>query len=495
MYSIPTDNLSFRKGCNSNAKRFCCSPKQRTFKRDAYTATYDLDNKLQTFGNKTITYDNDGNMTSGPITEGGNNAALEFNARGQLMGTGDVAYAYDLENTRTIVMHYDKNKILTQYRYVYNRVGNVPEVLMRVKLTNMTSQSTYYVYGAGLAYEVKITPDGQEAVRYYHYDQVGSTVAMTDSAQAITDRFHYDPWGYVLHSIGDSDTPFQFVGAYGIQTDPNGLINMRARYYNPVTKSFISQDPSGFEGGLNWYLYANGNPFTYIDPNGEFAITAIVVGALIGAGLDIVTQLGEGRSVSEINWWRVAGFGTVGGLTSGIGSAAIKAAVYLSKPVMAGSTITRGAALSVQANLAASAMAVKGGQLATKLSIQVSNQTLNIFPNIMKTTAYAGFLSGASGYDNSNWTNGLQGSEMGYMLSPLISTYSVFNSIGSSVPTAINYTCNSMNNIYNKTQQYISSASRLIYNSTSNLLNSQPMSSHNTSTIWNSSTYNIGSFK
>ena len=272
MYSIPTDNLSFRKGCNSNAKRFCCSPKQRTFKRDAYTATYDLDNKLQTFGNKTITYDNDGNMTSGPIIEGGNNAALEFNARGQLMGTGDVAYAYDLENTRTIVMHYDKNKILTQYRYVYNRVGNVPEVLMRVKLTNMTSQSTYYVYGAGLAYEVKITPDGQEAVRYYHYDQVGSTVAMTDSAQAITDRFHYDPWGYVLHSIGDSDTPFQFVGAYGIQTDPNGLINMRARYYNPVTKSFISQDPSGFNGGLNWYLYANGNPFSFIDISGLVTI-------------------------------------------------------------------------------------------------------------------------------------------------------------------------------------------------------------------------------
>ena len=273
MYSTPTDNLTFRKGYNFNAKRFCCSPKQRTFKRDAYTATYDLDNKFQTFGNKTIVYDNDGNMTSGPITEGGNNIDLSFNARGQLIGTGDVAYDYDLEGNRTSLMHYDKNKILTQYRYVYNRVGDVHEVLMRVKLTNMTSQSTYYVYGAGLAYEVKITPDGQEAVRYYHYDQVGSTVAMTDSAQAITDRFHYDPWGYVLHSIGDSDTPFQFVGAYGIQTDPNGLINMRARYYNPVTKSFISQDPSGFEGGLNWYLYANGNPFTYIDQNGEFAET------------------------------------------------------------------------------------------------------------------------------------------------------------------------------------------------------------------------------
>ena len=278
MYSTPTDNFNFRKGYNFNAKRFCCSPKQRTFKHDTYTATCDLDNKLQTFGNKTITYDNDGNMTSGPITEGGNNAALEFNARGQLMGTGDVAYDYDLEGNRTSLMHYDKNKILTQYRYVYNRVGNVPEVLMRVKLTNMTSQSTYYVYGAGLAYEVKITPDGQEAVRYYHYDQVGSTVAMTDSAQSITDRFHYDPWGYVLHSIGDSDTPFQFVGAYGIQTDPNGLINMRARYYNPVTKSFISQDPSGFDGGMNWYLYGNGNPLRFIDISGNASMDAMARG-------------------------------------------------------------------------------------------------------------------------------------------------------------------------------------------------------------------------
>ena len=302
MYSTPTDNFNFRKGYNFNAKRFCCSPKQRTFKRDAYTATYDLDNKLQTFGNKTITYDNDGNMTSGPITEGGNNAALEFNARGQLMGTGDVAYAYDLENTRTIVMHYDKNKILTQYRYVYNRVGNVPEVLMRVKLTNMTSQSTYYVYGAGLAYEVKITPDGQEAVRYYHYDQVGSTVAMTDSAQAITDRFHYDPWGYVLHSIGDSDTPFQFVGAYGIQTDPNGLINMRARYYNPVTKSFISQDPSGFDGGLNWYLYANGNPFTYIDKDGEFPVIPILIAAAISGVIDMTITTATDIHNDNFNW-------------------------------------------------------------------------------------------------------------------------------------------------------------------------------------------------
>ena len=175
---------------------------------------------------------------------------------------------------------------------------------MRVKLTNMASQSTYYVYRAGLEYEVKITPDGQEAVRYYHYDQVGSTVAMTDSAQAITDRFHYVPWGYVLHSVGDSDTPFQFVGAYGIQTDPNGLINMRARYYNPVTKSFISADPSGFDGGLNWYLYASGNPLSRVDANGMWDDSVISAARtqLQDYAMGAAQSIMYNRTVAEQTW-------------------------------------------------------------------------------------------------------------------------------------------------------------------------------------------------
>ena len=62
-----------------------------------------------------------------------------------------------------------------------------------------------YFYGVELPYGLKITPDGWEAVRYYHYDQVESTVALTSASGAITDRFHYVPWGYVLHSVGDSD--------------------------------------------------------------------------------------------------------------------------------------------------------------------------------------------------------------------------------------------------------------------------------------------------
>jgi len=87
-------------------------------------------------------------------------------------------------------------------------------------------------------------------VRYYHYDQVGSTIALTNSSGDVTDRFSYDTWGYVSHTAGTSETPFLYVGIFGIQTDPNGLINMRARYYNPTTMSFITCDPSRFDGGM-----------------------------------------------------------------------------------------------------------------------------------------------------------------------------------------------------------------------------------------------------
>ncbi len=141
-------------------------------------------------------------------------------------------------------------------------------------------------------------------VSNYHYDQVGSTIAMTDASAAITGRFHYDPWGYCSHSIGDSDTPFQFVGAFGIQTDPNGLINMRARYYNPVTKSFISADPSGFYGGLNWYLYASGNPLSRVDANGMWDDSVISAARtqLQDYAMGAAQSIMYNRTVAEQTW-------------------------------------------------------------------------------------------------------------------------------------------------------------------------------------------------
>jgi RHS repeat-associated protein len=76
---------------------------------------------------------------------------------------------------------------------------------------------------------------------------------------------------------GTTDTPFLSHGAHGVQTDANGLIHMRARYYSVETRRFLNADPIGFAGGLNWYAYVSNNPVNWIDPLG--LITVVIPGA------------------------------------------------------------------------------------------------------------------------------------------------------------------------------------------------------------------------
>lgn len=57
---------------------------------------------------------------------------------------------------------------------------------------------------------------------------------------------------------------------------------MRARYYDPVTGRFLSEDPAA--QGLNWFTYCEGNPVSNGDPTGMFAI-AMGMGGMLGSGL------------------------------------------------------------------------------------------------------------------------------------------------------------------------------------------------------------------
>jgi RHS repeat-associated protein len=45
----------------------------------------------------------------------------------------------------------------------------------------------------------------------------------------------------------------------------------RARYYDPATGRFVSEDPVGFHGGEDFYLYAVNEPTLLIDPSGLLA--------------------------------------------------------------------------------------------------------------------------------------------------------------------------------------------------------------------------------
>ncbi|MDX1914883.1 MAG: IPTL-CTERM sorting domain-containing protein [Methylophilus sp.] len=69
----------------------------------------------------------------------------------------------------------------------------------------------------------------------------------------------------------------------------SGLHYNHHRYYDPQLGRYTNSDPSGLEGGLNSYGYANQSPLKYVDPNGKNALLLLGGGALgLGIGLGLI---------------------------------------------------------------------------------------------------------------------------------------------------------------------------------------------------------------
>ena len=219
-----------------------------------YDAKGRLTNRVDDVGSIFYTYDPNDNLTNITQTIGSQQSTLSY--------TYDAHNVYDAADNR-IGQVYGTNSIT----YVINPNSQIPQVLERTK----NGVTTYYVYGPGLLYQVTETPTVTNTLTY-HYDYRGSTIALTTDSGLVADRMEYSAYGTLTFRAGTDDTPFLFNGKYGVMSDPNGLLYMQSRYYNPFLCRFLNPDPSGFNGGLNFYAYANGNPITYLDPFGLGAI-------------------------------------------------------------------------------------------------------------------------------------------------------------------------------------------------------------------------------
>ena len=234
------------------------------------TMAYDADNELTSYAGQTVTNDANGNMIYGPLTNGF--GSYTYDVRNRLTGAGGVSYAYDPAGNRVAITNG-----VTVTQFVVNPNAALSQVLMRVQ----NGVTNYYVYGAGLLYEVAQTAT-KTNVLVHHYDYRGSTVAMTDGGGNVTDRVAYSPYGGITSRTGTNDTPFLYNGSYGVQTDANGLLYMRARYYNPAICRFVNPDPLEFLGGLNFYTFAKGNSISKIDPSGKITVIDSAIAAVAG---------------------------------------------------------------------------------------------------------------------------------------------------------------------------------------------------------------------
>ena len=63
----------------------------------------------------------------------------------------------------------------------------------------------------------------------------------------------------------DEGNSLQYTGR---ENDGTGLYYYRARYYDPLLKQWVSEDPIGLAGGINQRAYVGGNPISFNDPRG-----------------------------------------------------------------------------------------------------------------------------------------------------------------------------------------------------------------------------------
>lgn len=124
-----------------------------------------------------------------------------------------------------------------------------------------------YVWGATrLAYAAS-----GSGVLVYHIAGLGSVRALTDGTGTIVQTYRTDAFGNpdTTDTQGTVTQRFQYAGD---ERDENGLIFLRARYYNPSIGRFMSRDPLLNSGlgitGWNRFAYVGDNPVKFTDPSG-----------------------------------------------------------------------------------------------------------------------------------------------------------------------------------------------------------------------------------
>ncbi|HEY2415095.1 MAG TPA: RHS repeat-associated core domain-containing protein [Pirellulaceae bacterium] len=259
------------------------------------------DNSFQTDEN--FTYDPNGNRT---------NTGYQTNPNNQLKSDGVFTYQYDAEGNRTsrtkiatgevttytwdyrnrltqVTTKSSTGTVLMQANYVYDafdrRIAKTVDADGAGPGAAVTERFVYdgdqialtfdgagalthrYLYGPAID-QILADENAQGQILWPLTDNQGTVRDLVNSSGVVQDHIKYDSFGQVT-AESNSATDFLF-GYTGRERDrETGLDYYRARYYDPATGRFTSEDPIGFlAGDPNLARYVFNNPLRYTDPSG-----------------------------------------------------------------------------------------------------------------------------------------------------------------------------------------------------------------------------------
>jgi RHS repeat-associated protein len=219
--------------------------------------TNNSSNELTATSNASYAYDYNGNTTS------------------KTDGNGTTGYSWDSENRLTqVTLPGTNGTVVFKYdpfgRRIYKQSPNATSIFLYdgeslVETVNASgSEVAHYTQGQNI--DEPLAMQRGSAVDYYEADGIGSVTSLTATNGSIAESYTYDSFGNTTNSSGALTNFFRYT-AREFDAETN-LYFYRARYFDPVIGKFISEDPTRFEAGVDFYSYSFNDPIGMVDPSG-----------------------------------------------------------------------------------------------------------------------------------------------------------------------------------------------------------------------------------
>jgi RHS repeat-associated protein len=227
--------------------------------------TLNAGNRLHQFNGVTMTYDADGFMVKRQTSTATD--SLAWDDFGRLVSVIRVnpadttRFTYDGLGRRI-----KKTVRTTTVQYLWDGDQMIAETDASGGITQT------YTYYLGIDQPRSVTVGTQTYLMSTEADgTVNGLVKKSD--RTVAAQYAYTPWGELeanVDSIGGVRVnSLRWKGL--LYDEETGLYYMRARYYDPTTRRFISEDPIGLAGGINEYAFAVGDPINGSDAFGDTA--------------------------------------------------------------------------------------------------------------------------------------------------------------------------------------------------------------------------------
>ena len=292
--------------------------------------------RLMSYDGESFTYDEIGNPTKY------RDVVLTWEKGRQLKKYGNIEYSYNAQGIRTKKVN---GNAITEYYLDGSQILAQKDIVVAGDNTQIET-TMHFVYGLdGIS---GFTINNQNY--YYKKNLQGDIIGIYDNNLNLIVKYDYDSWGehkiYYLDNTNFVDfdlestytntsntnlyialkNPFRYRGYY--YDSETGLYYLNSRYYDSEIGRFINADDISVLditnialNGINLYAYCLNNPVNEVDESGYFLfwlfVTAIVVGAAVSAGTEIVSQAIE-YGWDNINWGQVAWAGLMGGVSGAL---------------------------------------------------------------------------------------------------------------------------------------------------------------------------------